>query len=80
MKVRVQSLSSRRLARAILYRAAKDLTKTKGMGWVLSAGCKTTCELADIDYGEYKDACRYISESSKAPRTLLLRNLKKHLA
>lgn len=68
-----------KLNRAILWRAAKDMTPEKGIAWLASPSCRSLCEQAEVNYGEFTTAMRYILDRSPVQRTVLLGKLKKNI-
>jgi hypothetical protein len=68
-----------RLAKAILFRAAKDMTKERGQTWLDSDACKDLCTQAGVDHGEFTQAMRFILDKSDIQRAILLQNLRKNI-
>lgn len=67
--------SSQRLARAILYRAAKDLRTD----WSTTAMAKGLCEAGAIEHGAYVKAVEFLKNSPEAQRPILLQAMKRRL-
>jgi hypothetical protein len=68
-----------KLAKAILWRAAKDMTPERGQTWLVSDTCKDLCEQAGVNHDEFTDAMNFILAKSDIQRALLLQNLRKNI-
>ena len=65
--------SSQRLARAILFRAAKDLRTD----WIKSTNAASWCEQGDLGHSEYIEAVEYVANAPEAQRPILLQIMKR---
>lgn len=67
--------SSQRLARAILYRAAKDLR----VDWSDTIMAQSLCEAGDIEHGAYVKAVEFLANAPEAQRPIFLQAMKRRL-
>lgn len=68
-----------KLARKIIWQAAKDMTHERGQTWLTSAACQSLCQQATVDHGEFVAAMQFILTKSDIQRAILLQNLKKNI-
>jgi len=72
-------LWSRKLARAVLFKGAKD-QHDRHTRWLRTEHIKTYCEHAGVDYEEYCKAIEFMAGKSPEQQKFLLTRLKKTLA
>lgn len=68
--------ASQRLARAILFRAAKDLR----LDWAITQSAMDWCEQAGIGHDGYVKAVAYLKGAPEAQRPILFQTLKRRLS
>jgi hypothetical protein len=70
-----------KLAKAILFRSAKDMKPGSPERWLQSDACRETCEMAGVNYDSYLEACRFLlKEPNAVRRNLYLQTMKKNMA
>jgi len=68
-----------KLAKRILWQAAKDMTPERGSIWIDSEAARSLCEQGLVDYGDFVEAMKFILTKSEIQRAILLQKLKKNI-
>lgn len=68
-----------KLAKAILWRTAKDMKPEWGNQWLEAGAAKTLCKNGGIDHAEFVEAMKFIMGKSDVQRAILLQKLKKNI-